>query len=73
MNLAAILVLLLFAPQDKEKTYKLAYKFRKGDEYTDTTKRVVNLEIIRGKSLAVFEIHSSEILHRSIQSRRPRA
>jgi len=67
MQPAAALVLLLLLPQPETKTYKLAYTFRKGDEYTDSTKRHVKLEIIRGKSLAVFEIDSNEILQRTIE------
>jgi len=67
MNAAAALLLLLLLPQADTKTYQLAYRFDKGEEYTDSTKRHIKLEIIRGKSLAVFEIDSNEVLQRTIE------
>ena len=65
MALVLALLVPVFAQADA-KTHKLAYAFRKGDEYTDTTTRAVELEIIQGKSLAVFDIRSKEILVRKI-------
>jgi len=65
--MAPLLALLVFVfPQADAKTHKLAYSFRKGDEYVDSTKRAVKLEIIQGKSLAVFDIRSKEVLVRKI-------
>ena len=57
-------LLLLLAP---EKTYKIEYRFRKGDEYTDATTREFKMEIIQGKALAAFHIQSKETLLRQIQ------
>ena len=65
MHAAVALLLLLLASQDA-KTYKLEYRFKKGDEYTDTTKRSIKLEIIRGQSLAIFDISSDEQLVRKV-------
>jgi len=67
MQIAVALLLLLLAPQDETKTYKLEYRFDKGDKYTDSTKRAYKLEIIQGRSLSVFEMESNEVLVRTIE------
>ncbi len=67
MQAAIALACLLLLQTADTKTYKLEYRFRKGDEYTDSTTRLIKLEIIRGKSLAVFDIRSKEVLVRKVE------
>lgn len=64
-------LLLLLAP---EKTYKIEYRFKKGDDYTDTTTREFKMEMIQGNSLASYDYRSKETMRRQIQEvkeRRP--
>jgi len=64
MPTVLLALLLLFAP---EKTYKIEYRFRKGDEYLDSTTRLFKMELIQGKSLVSFHIESTETMKRQIQ------
>lgn len=78
MTVTLAFVLLFFAPQndstEKVKTYQLAYRFEKGDEYLETTTRHFLMELIEGKSLSVTEVTATEALRRVVletKKRRP--
>ena len=66
MNLLLALLVLFAAPEKDAKSYKLAYRFKEGDHYKESTSRMFKLDIVQDKTVASTHVVASEVLSRTV-------
>jgi hypothetical protein len=66
MPLLLLILLVVAGPEEKPKTFELAYRFEKGLSYTDRTTRTFKLDMYGGKELAQFHVESEQVIRRTV-------